>query len=103
MITERTVVKTELDVDWYELGLAVESAVMAKMAKGLKTWADEIDMRAMTVSDAADGLRVAEELAFGRVKEAKNRLWDMDTAPREDVYDIIERIAGEKFIKHFFG
>ena len=103
MITDRTVVKTEFDVDWYQLGLAVESAVMAKMSKGLKTWADEIDMRAMTVSDAADGLRVAEELAYGRVKEAQNQLRNMDTAPREDVYDMIERIAGEKFIEHFFG
>ena len=54
-------------------------------------------MRAMFLGDAGDALDVCEHLAEGNWAKAEKRLWDMDTAARDYVYDWIGAVAGEEF------
>jgi hypothetical protein len=47
--------------------------------------------------DAADTLAVCEIMMDGNWEAIEQRLWDMDTAARDCVYDMIAAEAGEDF------
>jgi hypothetical protein len=88
---------TAYEVDWKKLADEVEKLVMAKLDEDLKHWKDDRSMRAMFLCDAGDSLEVCQELAEGSWHKAEKRLWDMDTAARDYVYDFIEQVAGSEF------
>jgi hypothetical protein len=85
------------DIDWKTLADEVEDRVMNKLHDDLAHWANDRSMRAMFLRDAADGLAVCELLAKGSWLPVENRLWDMDTAARDCVYEMIEAVAGADF------
>ena len=88
-----TVTETRIVVDWAGVARLLEPKIMNKMRDAYDHW-DDIGMRQMVVADAADGLRICEMLSTGNVEGARDALWHMDTAPREDVLYWIEEIAG---------
>ena len=81
-------------VDWAALAEAVEQRVMIKLKQDLEHWAGDIGMKAMFVQDAADGMAVCELLEEGRWREAESKIWDMDTAARDYVWEFIEAELG---------
>lgn len=101
MITEKTI--TVVEVDWDALAAAVEKRIMEKLQYDLVAWKDDkVSMRAMVVSDAGAGLDVCAAMLKHRDwAKVEEKLWHMDTAPREYVYNYIEEAAGPKFVEHF--
>ena len=81
-------------VDWTELALAVERRVMAKLQRDLANWEDDLSMREMFIADAADGMAVCVLLEQGRWREAEKKIWHMDTAARDYVWEFIEAELG---------
>ena len=79
---------------WAALAQAVEQRVMIKLKQDLEHWANDIGMKAMFVQDAADGMAVCELLEEGRWREAESKIWDMDTAARDYVWEFIEAELG---------
>lgn len=88
---------TAYKIDWETLASKVEKLVMDKLASDLESWPDDRGMRAMFLGDASDGVEVAELLALGSWPAVDTRLWQMDTAARDHVYDFIEQVAGPEF------
>lgn len=80
-----------IEVDWVALANAVENEVMAKLNEELVQWQNDTAMRAMFLHDAADGLDVCILLSKGKWSDAEDRLYKMDTASREWVWDWIEK------------
>jgi hypothetical protein len=81
-------------VDWSELALAVEQRVMAKLQQDLLNWSDDLSMREMFVADCADGMAVCVLLEQGKWREAESKIWHMDTAARDYVWEFIEAELG---------
>lgn len=86
-------------VDWKRLANQVEDLVMEKMRNDLDNWRNDLSMRQMFLQDAADGLAVCELLLSEDWTRAKQKLRDMDTASRDEVYDMIESVAGADFFE----
>lgn len=94
-----TVTETRIRVDWAAVAVQLEARVMARMHDSINHWHNDIGMRQMVVSDAADGLRICEMLATGSADGVNEALWDMDTAPREVVIYWIEEIIGTEAVR----
>ena len=94
-----TVTETRIVVDWAAVAVELEAKVMARMQDSLDHWRGDIGMCQMVVSDAADGLSICEMLSTGSADGVTDALWDMDTAPREEVILWIEGIAGEAAVQ----
>lgn len=88
---------TAFEVDWAALASEVEKRVMAKLQQDLANWSDDLSMREMFVGDAADSMKVCVLLEAGKWREAETKIWDMDTAARDYVYDFIAEVAGADF------
>ena len=86
-------------VDWAALAEGVEVRVMQKLTDDLAHWSDEgLSMRQMFVQDCADSLAVCETMLNKQTWSAvEEKLWDMDTAARDCVYDFIAEVAGVDF------
>ena len=93
-----TVTETRIVVDWAEVAKRLEPKIMKQMRDAYDHW-DSVDMRQMAVMDAADGLRICERMAEGNVEGVTDALWEMDTAPREDVLYWIEEIVGAEALR----
>ena len=93
-------VKTVVNIDWAALAQGVEALVMDKLKTDLEHWAgaEHLGMRQMFVQDCADGLAVCETMIDKRAWHAvESKLWDMDTAARDYVYDFIAEVGGADF------
>jgi hypothetical protein len=95
IVTEKVV--TSIEVDWGALAASVEKEVMAKLNDDLVLWPDDMDMRAVFMRDAADGLDVCVLLSNGEWSDAEDKIRDMDTAPREWVWDWVEKHSCDGF------
>lgn len=96
IVTHRAEHVTE--VNWEMLAHRVESQIMDKLKNDLAKWPDDLSMRRMFVQDCADGLAVCECLLDGNWTAVRNRLWTMDTAAREWIYEFMESVAGTEFM-----
>ena len=81
-------------VDWTELAAAVEWRVMQKLQRDLVNWPDDLSMREMFVADAADGMAVCVLLEQGKWREAESKIWHMDTAARDYIWEFLEAELG---------
>jgi len=88
-VTEK-VVKV-VTVDWTALAAAVKSEILTKLDGDMNAWVEDASMLSMVLRDAADGLDVCSMLTEDKWKDVEDRLWKMDTAPREYVGDWIEK------------
>ena len=85
-------------IKWDQIAGGVEHLVVKKLKEGLKTWKGDVGMRQMIVQDAADGLAVCEVmLEKQNWTDVEERLWEMDTAARDYVYEFIAVVAGKDF------
>jgi hypothetical protein len=89
----------EYKIDWAALADGVERLVMTKLENDLKKSETDRSMRAMYLCDAGDSLDVVVKLGEGNWPEAERRLWKMDTAARDYVYEFIVQVAGKKFFE----
>jgi hypothetical protein len=90
-----TVTETQsYTVDWAALALAVERRVIAKLQQDLLNWPDDLSMREMLVADAADGMAVCVLVEQGKWREAESKLWHMDTAARDYIWEFLEAELG---------
>lgn len=96
-VKTRVIEKIEVDINWKGIADAVEALVMAKLEHDLEHWAEDRGMRAMFLCDAGNGVDVAACLAEGDWIKTEKKLWEMDTAARDYVYDYIEQVAGKEF------
>ena len=87
-----------LNVGWGTLSRQVEERVMSKLHNDLATWSNDLGMRQMFVQDAADSLAVCKLIAKGQWAPVEKRLWEMDTAARDCVYDFIEAVVGRDYL-----
>ena len=94
-----TVTETRIVVDWAAVAEQLEARVMARMHDSINHWHNDIGMRQLAVSDAGDGLRICELLSSGSVDGVNEALWEMDTAPREEVIRWIEEIVGAEAVQ----
>jgi hypothetical protein len=97
-VNEPTLTRT-VSIDWKELALQVEKRVIAKMWADIERWEDDRSMRAMLLVDAGDGLDVCVHIAEGNWSKAEQKLWHMDTAARDYIYEFIEAVAGQDFVE----
>ena len=88
------------NIDWETISKKVEKQVLKKLKKDLVDWEQDLEMKSMFLRDAADGLDVANILKTGNWLLVEKRLWEMDTAAREYVYEYIETSGGKK-LKNF--
>ena len=91
-----TVTETRIVVDWAAVAVQLEAKVMARMQESLTHGHNDIGMRQMAVADAAGGLVICELLSENRVDDVPEALWEMDTAPREDVLYYIHRATQQR-------
>ena len=87
-------------VDWAALAAGVEALVMEKLRNDMEHWAgdEHLGMRQMFVQDCADALAVCETMVDKQSFQAvEDKLWEMDTAARDYVYDFIAEVAGADF------
>jgi hypothetical protein len=97
-VNEPTLTRT-VSINWKELALQVEKRVIAKLQQDLVTWSDDLSMREMLVADAADGMAVCVLVEQGKWREAESKLWHMDTAARDYIFEFIEAVAGQDFVE----
>ena len=85
-------------VDWAALAKGVEKRVMQKLKGDLANWKKDLSMKQMFVQDCADSLAVCEAMLDKQSWSAvEEKLWDMDTAARDCVYEFIAEVAGSDF------
>ena len=81
-------------VDWAALALAVERRVIEKLQQDLRRWPNDLSMREMLVADAADGMAICVLLEQGRWRLVQAKIWDMDTAARDYIWEFLEAELG---------
>lgn len=96
-VTEK-VVKI-VTVDWAALAAAVKAEILTKLTNDMDLWKNDVSMLSVVLRDAADGLNVCSLLNEKEWKRVEGRLWEMDTAPREYVYDWIEKHSCENLFR----
>ena len=89
-------------VDWTELALAVERRVMQKLQQDLLINGEiDLSMREMFIADAANGVAVCMLLKQGKWREAEKKIWNMDTAPRDQLWEYLEAELGVDELEFF--
>ena len=92
-------------IDNEKLAAAFEAAVVAEFQKnfaGVSGTDEDLSLQTLYISDAADMLEVCDLIKQDRVDEARQRLFHMDTSPRENLYFLMERVAGSEIVDSMF-
>ena len=93
-------------IDNEKLATRLEAAVVAQFeenfARVLSTGSDQ-GLQALYISDAADMLEVCRYIKLGEFEKARQHMaFHMDTSPREDLYFLMERVAGSVIVDSMF-
>ena len=92
-------------IDTEKLADSIEAAVVAEFEERFAdvsgTDSDQ-GLQALYISDAADMLEVCRLIKQGEFSEARAKLYHMDTSPREDLYMLMERVAGSEIVDSMF-
>jgi len=59
---------------------------------------NDVSMQRMYIMDTSDALDICRSIRHNEFTAARQKLFGMDTAPREKVHSIIEQVAGEDFL-----
>ena len=92
-------------IDTEILANSIEAAVVAEFEKrfaGVSGTDSDQGLQALYISDAADMLEVCRLIQQGYMREAREKLFHMDTSPREDLYFLMERVAGSEIVDSMF-
>jgi len=90
-------------IDTEKLADSIEAAVVAEFEERFAdvTGTDQ-GLQALYISDAADMLEVCRLIQQGYMREAREKLFHMDTSPREDLLFLMERVAGSEIVDKMF-
>lgn len=92
-------------IDTEKLATQLEAAVIAQFEEnfaGVSGTRSDQGLQALYISDAADMLEVCCLIEQGRVDEARKQLFHMETSPRENLYFLMERVAGSEIVDSMF-
>lgn len=92
-------------IDTEKLADSIEAAVVAEFEKrfaDVRGTDSDQGLQALYISDAADMLEVCRLIKRGEFSEARAKLYHMDTSPREDLYMLMERVAGSEIVDSMF-
>lgn len=93
-------------IDNEKLATALEAAVVAQFEENFArvsgTKSDQ-GLQALYISDAADMLEVCRYIKLKEFEKARQHMaFHMDTSPREDLYFLMERVAGSEIVDSMF-
>ena len=86
-------------LEMINLANSVMPQVVERLNEALGHYAGDLAMTQMVVQDAADQLRVLELLSDGDADAALEKMYYMDTAPREDLYVLLVAAGGEELFQ----
>ena len=92
-------------IDNEKLANSIEAAVVAEFQENFASVSGtnkDVSLQALYISDAGDMLGVCRYIKLGYLAEARKRLFHMDTAPREEFYSLMERVAGSEIVDSMF-
>ena len=86
-------------LEMINLAKSVMPQVMQRLTEDMGHYAGDLDMTQMVVQDAADQLRILELLSDGDSAAALEKMYYMDTAPREEIYTLLVAAGGEELFQ----
>ena len=86
-------------LEMINLAKSVMPQVMQRLNEAMGHYAGDLDMTQMVVQDAADQLRILELLSNGDPAAALEKMYYMDTAPREEIYALLVAAGGEELFQ----
>ena len=86
-------------LEMINLAKSVMPQVMQRLNEDMGHYAGDLAMTQMVVQDAADQLRVLELLSDGDAAAALEKLYYMDTEPREEIYTLLVAAGGEELFQ----
>ena len=86
-------------VEMIRLANSVMPQIMQRLNEAIGHYAGDLAMTQMVVEDAADQLHVLKLLSDGNSAAALEKLYYMDTAPREDLYVLLVAAGGEELFQ----
>ena len=92
-------------IDNKKLATQIEAAIVAQFQKDFARVSgtnETLSLQTLYISDAGDMLEVCRLIKQGRLDEARKQLFHMDTSPREDLYFLMERVAGSEIVDSMF-
>ena len=90
-------------IDTEKLADSIEAAVVAEFEERFADVSGtDQGLQALYISDAADMLEVCRLIKQSEFSEARAKLYHMDTSPREDLYMLMERVAGSEIVDSMF-
>jgi len=89
-------------VDTKKLAREIEEKILRRFesdwARACEDGSHAAGLKALYISDAGDMLEVCRYISQGHTRAARAALLSMDTAPREDMFGLIEETAGSDFV-----
>ena len=86
-------------LEMIRLANSVMPQVIERLNEDMGHYAGDLAMTQMVVQDAADQLHVLELLSDGDAAAALEKMYYMDTAPREDLYVLLVAAGGEELFQ----
>ena len=86
-------------LEMINLANRVMPQVLERLQSDMSHYAGDLDMTQMVVQDAADQLRVLELLSHGEAADALEKMYYMDTEPREEMYTLLVAAGGEELFQ----
>lgn len=88
-------------IDTTKLATAIEEAIVREFQGNFARVSgtdEDLGMQSLYISDTGDALEVCRYMERGEWRTAREKLRSMDTLPRENLYFLIERVAGSDFV-----
>lgn len=93
-------------IDTEKLATQLEAAVVAQFQKDFARVSgtnETLSLQTLYISDAADMLEVCRFIKLKEFEKARQHMaFHMDTSPREDLYFLMERVAGSEIVDSMF-
>ena len=86
-------------LEMINLANSVMPQVIQRLNEDMSHYAGDLAMTQMVVQDAADQLQVLELLSDGDSAAALEKMYYMDTAPREEIYTLLVAAGGEELFQ----
>ena len=86
-------------LEMIRLANSVMPKVLERLQSDMGHYVGDLAMTQMVVQDAADQLQVLELLSDGDAAAALEKMYYMDTAPREEIYTLLVAAGGEELFQ----
>ncbi len=86
-------------INYAAVAKRLHTAVDKSLARDLKSWSKDPDMKKLFRGDAKDGHKVATLIHRGKVEDALEKMSDMDTSAREEVGTMIAKTSPAFYVE----